>query len=162
MSISVVARIRPLADDIGLGSYINSREAESSSRAPTTLPSIAPTTSTSIFSMPSKKSVNVNGSSFRYLEITVSGSCQLSAYSSLGQPLLNHLSENLNPTIIAYGQTGSGKTFTMFGPPGALTLDSLLSSAPACPPSWGLFPRTVFTLLQSSRYSSISISALSM
>ena len=48
---------------------------------------------------------------------------------------------------MAYGQTGSGKTHTMFGPPGCLT-EASIAAAGGIPPDWGLFPRTVLTMMQ--------------
>jgi hypothetical protein len=49
---------------------------------------------------------------------------------------------------MAYGQTGSGKTHTMFGPAGCLTEASIVAAGGGVPPDWGLFPRTVLTMMQ--------------
>jgi len=88
---------------------------------------------------------------FAYAAQVVCGSDQAVAYDAIALPLLSCLKEGFSCTLLAYGQTGSGKTHTMFGPAGALTEASLSEvSEGACPTDWGILPRAVFMLLQSS------------
>lgn len=40
---------------------------------------------------------------------------QLTAYETVGEPILADILSGYNSTLMAYGQTGSGKTYTIFG-----------------------------------------------
>jgi hypothetical protein len=168
MRISTFARVRPTADSIELGSYINNREglklpsigSPSSTAPPNGARSPFRPSSNSCVSISSANTLSVSTSSFSYLSSIITGSDQLTSYSTLGSPIEANLRANLNCTIVAYGQTGSGKTYTMFGPAGALTQDSLLLANPSCPPPWGIFPRTVFNLLTLGDYDTIAISGI--
>jgi len=79
----------------------------------------------------------------------VRGSDQGVAFDALASRLVSRAQEGYSCTMMAYGQTGSGKTHTMFGPPGCLTEASVAAAGAATvPPDWGLFPRTVLTMMQ--------------
>ena len=96
-----------------------------------------------------RKKIRVCGKQFSYPRAIVCGSDQTVAYDALARNLLQRLEQGYSVTLLAYGQTGSGKTHTMFGPPGSLTESSLSGVNPGvAPPAWGIFPRTMLTLLQ--------------
>ena len=93
--------------------------------------------------------VQVGGKQFSYPKAVICGSNQTIAYNAIAKRLLNKLDEGYSVTLLAYGQTGSGKTHTMFGPPGSLTERSLTTVGTGqAPEQWGIFPRTMLTLLQ--------------
>ena len=96
-----------------------------------------------------RKKIQICGKQFSYPKAIVCGSDQTVAYDALAKNLLQRLEQGYSVTLLAYGQTGSGKTHTMFGPPGSLTESSLSGVNPGvAPPAWGIFPRTMLTLLQ--------------
>lgn len=91
--------------------------------------------------------VDVGGESFTYQSSVVRGSDQVVAFDALASRLVRRAQEGYSCTLMAYGQTGSGKTHTMFGPPGCLTEASVAASGGSIPDDWGLFPRSVLTLM---------------
>lgn len=91
--------------------------------------------------------VHVAGESFVYQSSVVRGSDQVVAFDALASRLISRAQEGYSCTLMAYGQTGSGKTHTMFGPPGCLTEASVAASGDSIPTDWGLFPRSVLTLM---------------
>ena len=92
--------------------------------------------------------VQVAGESFGYQSSVVCGSDQVVAFDALASRLVSRAQEGYSCTLMAYGQTGSGKTHTMFGPPGCLTEASVAAAGGGIPAEWGLFPRTVLTMMQ--------------
>jgi hypothetical protein len=94
------------------------------------------------------RDVRIGAKIFRGFSSTVTGSDQEVAYAALGRPIVEQLRRGYSCTFLAYGQTGSGKTYTVFGPPGSLTQQSLEQAAGGVPRAWGLFPRVVLEILQ--------------
>jgi hypothetical protein len=120
---------------------------------------------------------------FRYPSGVLQGSDQAAACAALTDRLLEKLRQGFSCTLLAYGQTGSGKTHTMFGPPGAMTEESLEtatiggggsggssnnsnnsnnsnSNSNSAPPLWGVFPRTMLKLLSMPGLGSFHASAV--
>nr|CCC91767.1 putative kinesin [Trypanosoma congolense IL3000] len=62
---------------------------------------------------------------------------QAEVMSRIGRPILQHVLDGFNGTILCYGQSGSGKTHTMIGPEGGLP-EHFLDSDEA-----GILPRFV-------------------
>lgn len=91
--------------------------------------------------------VNLGRETFTYQSSVVRGSDQIMAFDALASRLVNRAQDGYSCTLMAYGQTGSGKTHTMFGPPGCLTEASVVASGGSIPAEWGLFPRSVLTLM---------------
>jgi hypothetical protein len=105
--------------------------------------------------------VQVNGKQFSYPKAVICGSDQSLSYNVIAKRLLNKLDEGYSVTLLAYGQTGSGKTHTMFGPPGSLTEKSLTTVRHGeSPKQWGIFPRTMLTLLQKPDFGSMHASVI--
>ncbi|GMI29378.1 hypothetical protein TeGR_g9221 [Tetraparma gracilis] len=164
-AITVVARIRPMADQIGLTERLRGTDTEtlklpSLSSGPSSAPASSVSVSANTLTVRTPASTSSASSSFSYLSSTIQGSDQDATYNTLGAPILSHLANNKNSTVLAYGQTGSGKTHTMFGPEGALTNDAVKVAHPNVPQSWGIFPRAAFFLLSDPAVSSLSISAI--
>ena len=87
---------------------------------------------------------------FRYASHVVQGSDQTVAFEALASKLIQRARAGYDCTLMAYGQTGSGKTHTMFGPAGCLTEASVQQAGKdEVPSEWGLFPRTVLTMMHS-------------
>ena len=103
--------------------------------------------------------VHVGGESFTYQSSVVCGSDQVVAFDALASRLVSRAQEGYSCTLMAYGQTGSGKTHTMFGPPGCLTEASVAASGGSVPADWGLFPRTVLTLMNAPGIEPTSVHA---
>ena len=103
-----------------------------------------------------------SGESFNYPSSVVKGSNQNVAFGALAFKLIERARKGYNCTIMAYGQTGSGKTHTMFGPPGCLTETAAqqASSVQQVPEAWGLFPRTVLTMMQDPESTTVYASAV--
>eukprot|EP00605_Chrysophyceae_sp_TOSAG23-4_P001683 GSChrysophyteH1.ASY1.ANO1.1849.1 assembled CDS len=115
-------------------------------------PLLSPGSSSSSICVGRDGKVTVQRSEFSYPSHVVMGSDQVVAFDNLASLLIDRVSAGYNCTLMAYGQTGSGKTYTMFGPPGF--------EHGEIPPNWGLFPRTVLTLMQMKSVQSLHASAV--
>ena len=76
---------------------------------------------------------------FTYDYVFPADSTQEQVFDAVGGPVVQHVMEGFNGTVLAYGQTGSGKTHTMVGPKGGAP--ELLRCEER-----GLIPRVVATL----------------
>ena len=103
-TVSVVVRVRPRADQINLGTYISTLDADASFSLP-------PITS-STRSAPKPIRVEGDWVSINKLSLNcgpiITGSSQQRCLTVLQPPTLRDRSSQ-NSTIVAYGQTGSGK-----------------------------------------------------
>lgn len=68
-------------------------------------------------------------------------------YDNVGLPMIEHIFNGFNSTIIAYGQTGSGKTYTVFG--SKKSIDNL--NRPKFNEELGLVPHCINTIFEKVR-----------
>lgn len=94
---------------------------------------------------------------FGYAAHALGGSDERRSFCTMGLPMVHHLRDGLDCTLMAYGQTGSGKTYTMLGEEGRLAEASLealgtlaRSGGEDAPEAWGLLPRVMLELLTSA------------
>ena len=107
----------------------------------------------------SVKTTRNKSKSYRFSNV-VEGSDQELAYNQIARPLLEKLRRGYSCTLCAYGQTSSGKTHTVFGPPGCLTVTSVVQTPDRSPLEWGIFPRLVLDILKMDPNSVIYASAI--
>lgn len=91
---------------------------------------------------------NTEDKEFHFDDILDMNSDQLTAYESLGDPILSDILNGYNSTLMAYGQTGSGKTFTVFG--SRHSIDTIGKSGPLLDDT-GIVPRLVESLFEHIR-----------
>lgn len=91
---------------------------------------------------------------------------QLLCYSKSCSRTVDEFLTGRNCTVFVYGQTGSGKTHTLFGPPNSFHSNTLINDATEAfhnvkiPISWGVFPRIVLSLLNKSKTTGITATAV--
>lgn len=121
--IQIAVRIRPL----------KTTEALQQPKA-----TVIPLTSTKVGVGKSKK--------FTFHHVFGPDSTQRNVYTECVKPLVQHVFDGYNCTVMAYGQTGSGKTYTMGPSTGTVVSDTDLSLGDECADSVGILQRAVHAI----------------